>query len=322
MSRSRSRLVGPGVGLSSLLAALLVAEAALRRSTPEVVRAALYTRHVGEGSPLHPAQRIVQLDGELGYRPFAGGAVYDERGVVANDYPTEKPPGVRRLLFIGDSVTLRGEIVAGFRAALGEDGIEYWNAGVEGYNAVQSIGYYVRHLTDLDEDHVVFTMHMNDFLVTPICFLDPDGEVVFYESTDPVSPTRTWLLRHSALARWIHARRAGDIDRSQANRGGDVLQALSDLKEATAARGVELTVLLFSMLHPRASWRRTRVEDHDRMVDYAEELGLRYFDLVELAERARAEGLEIQAGPRDVNHPSAAFGAYVGEALVAEGFRP
>src|SRR5215467_10511368 len=79
------------------------------------------------------------VDPHFGFRPVLGEGPYTRFGTLANDYAAAKPPGVQRLLFIGDSVTHRGYIVDALRAVYGSQQYEYWNAGVEAFNTVQEV---------------------------------------------------------------------------------------------------------------------------------------------------------------------------------------
>src|SRR5574341_2069038 len=55
------------------------------------------------------------IDPNFGFRPVLGEGPYTRFGTLANDYAAAKPPGVYRLLFIGDSLTYRGHIVDALR---------------------------------------------------------------------------------------------------------------------------------------------------------------------------------------------------------------
>jgi hypothetical protein len=48
--------------------------------------------------------KLYTIDPDFGFRPILGSDRYNEYGTIKNTYRLEKPPGVIRLLFIGDSV--------------------------------------------------------------------------------------------------------------------------------------------------------------------------------------------------------------------------
>src|SRR5580704_220443 len=56
------------------------------------------------------------FDANLGYRPLLGGKKYDALGTQINSYGLDKPPGVYRVLFLGDSVTARGKLIVALAA--------------------------------------------------------------------------------------------------------------------------------------------------------------------------------------------------------------
>src|SRR5262249_7378492 len=84
------------------------------------------------------------IDPAFGFRPVLGDGPYTHVGTLVNDYAVTKPPGVERLLFIGDSVTRAGYIVDALKAEYGSQQYEYWNAGVPSFNTVQEVEYYRR----------------------------------------------------------------------------------------------------------------------------------------------------------------------------------
>ena len=71
------------------------------------------------------------FDPELGFRPVLGDAKYNVDGTRVNRYLSKKPPEACRILFLGDSATARGKMIAALEAVYGEEPFEYWNAGVE-----------------------------------------------------------------------------------------------------------------------------------------------------------------------------------------------
>lgn len=315
------RLSAVALGLV-LIAGLL--EAGLRIFEPAMVRRIGVEQRIGEKSPFHPRRRIMELDGENGYRPVLGGTTYDERGTLPNDYPLARTEGVRRLLFLGDSVTKRGRIVEGFRTVFGEDGFEYWNAGVEAYATAQEVSYYRRFLEPLGEDHVILTFHMNDFLTTPISFFDPEKGLVFLEPNLAVRELSPWLLRHCYLYRaWISMRSGLTEDtKSKAGVEEDIAASLHELADLTRARGSRLTVLVFPLLFPFESWRPVQQKRHAKVLGILQAAGIETYDLVPPMEAALAESLDIWQEKGDVYHPNELFGERCVRYLVESGFRP
>ncbi len=268
----------------------------------------------------HPRNNIYTQDEELGYRPVLGGKEYGPHGAQWNDYPLEKRPGMRRLLFLGDSVTQRGKVIDGLRELLGER-VELWNAGVIGYASAQELEYYRRYLEGIRPDHVVLSFHLNDFETTPVTFLDGERFVAVY--TGGSARPSPWLLRHSFLYRWLWIRRlrstAGDraLEIEQ-----EVRAALRGLRDLVQERGAEFTVLVLPWFLPFDRWSEVQRAHHEETVRTLDALGVRHFEFLDALARALAEGVEVQETRGDVQHPSAEFARRMAADLLARGFRP
>jgi len=169
-----SRLAVAGV---SITLTLLVAEGALRilRPTGGGALDAIGTAWPEGTRP--PSSQFV-LDPELGYRPRLGTDLYNELGTRVNAYPAARGPGVARVLLLGDSVTFRGALAVGLRRGCRGVAVEFWNAGVEGYNTVQEVRYHLRYSRAVQADHVVLTFHNNDFVSTPVVMAGEGDELL------------------------------------------------------------------------------------------------------------------------------------------------
>ena len=325
-ARGRQRLLArAGLAVCAGLAALLLGEWALRTWPPEEVQAFANERSSGPGGALHPARGAFVLDDELGYRPVLGGPEYGAQGALANDYPLAKPPGVRRLLFLGDSVTRRAAVQDGLRELLGEQGFEYWNGGVEGYATAQEAAYYRRYLSALAPDRVLLLFHLNDFQTTPVTFLDGERLVMVYakRSTRALNP---WLLQHSHLYRWLQSL---GFERTELTPGAapegvhqEIEGALCELRDAVRAGGGELAVLVLPWLRPEADWPGSLAGKREWILATLKRLGIEHYDFRASLAAALAEGEEVTEVPRDPQHPSAAFGRRMARDLLAAGFRP
>lgn len=109
-------------------------------------------------------------------------------GFRDEDYQTaDKPDGVYRVAFIGDSVTLGYDVdydeifVRRFDAwakrALPGTKVQALNFGVDGYNSLQIQEMLVAKVLDYEPDKVVYVMSLNDF-----DFEDASGEKIRYFS--------------------------------------------------------------------------------------------------------------------------------------------
>ena len=313
----RSRLL---VFSISLGVALLTAEVGLRALDPGILQTVRRDLSWFARGPNY-VRRIFTLDPELGYRPVLDNDYYGPHGALRNPYELERDPGVRRVLFIGDSVTRRGQLVAGVRAQFGTEAIEYWNAGVESFNTLQEVRFYERYNTALEPDHVVLTFHLNDFEATPAAFFDEEGKLrvaAWNTAPDAIHPR---LYEACYLYRWFVATRRPLAQRA-APQADEVRAALKRLHELLERRGAQLTVLVHPILKPVEEWRAEEREAHRRILTICSELELSYFDLLPAMKAALAQGIEVQHAPGDSWHPSSAAGATFARWLAEQGWRP
>ncbi len=276
---------------------------------------------VEPGNPVHPDRGLFEIDAVLGFRPILGGPEYGPHGALWNDHPLAKRPGLRRLLFLGDSVTRRGKIVEPLCAELGP-AVECWNAGVIGYSSRQELDYYRLHCADLHADHVVLTFHLNDYETTPVTFVDGDRMVAVYGRLGSRHPNG-WLLRHSYLYRlyWTRSLRSAAPDRPE-DLEREVADALRGIQALAAERGAELTLFVLPWLEPPGAWSDDMRAGHARTLRLLEALGIRHLDFLATLERAVADGVDVQETPGDLQHPSAEFGKRLARAALDQGFRP
>ena len=250
------------------------------------------------------------VDPTFGFRPVLGSGPYTHFGTLANSYAAAKPPGVRRILFIGDSVTHRGHIVDALRAEYGAQQYEYWNAGVESFNTVQEVEYYRRFNQLIRPDHVILTFHLNDFETTPVAFRDGDGTLVVFAPNWPVRRLNLWLWQHSYTYRyWLGLVTPKKTARTEIIE--EVRASLADLQRLVAVNGARLTVAVLPILQPVSDWKPEYHAYRRLILGILESLRLRYFDLLEPLHEALAAGTVV-AEPGDTLfwHPSREAAAY------------
>jgi hypothetical protein len=297
---------------------LVLLEAALRAAAP----------HGGFGSARELRQfresgevgELFVLDPAFGFRPVLGSKLYSRYGTLRNGYALEKPEGKTRLLFVGDSVTARGRIVAALRRRLGDERYEYWNAGVESFNTRQEVAFYRRYNAEVRPDHVVLTFHLNDFETTPVAFRGRDGRLRVYAPNLPARRVNGWLFRRSYLYRWwLGKARAGDeaIDAVMA----ETRVALAELKDVLDRDGIRLTVLVLPFLSPYREWSCGDQYAHAAILGILARLKIAHVDLLPVLEQALADGVEARETPDDDWHPGDAvsdrFAAAVVEGMPA-----
>lgn len=261
--------------------------------------------------------RLYTEDAELGFRPVLDSTLYNAVGTLRNDYPLQQTAGTTRILLLGDSVTHRGALVDGLRAQWGDDGVEYWNAGVESYNTAQQWAYYRRYQAALEPDVAILTLHVNDFMATPVVFRNRDGELVVYATHRRRAQVSGPLFRWSYIYRiWLGLRSsdAGDFDARMA----DVRGALRAMRDHFAGHGTAFQVMIFPVLKPRAEWSEGELRAHAAAGNLLEALEIAYVDLWPFARDGLAAGHDVQETPGDLWHPSAAFGQAVAERIARD----
>jgi hypothetical protein len=255
------------------------------------------------------------VDPAFGFRPILGSGGYTRFGTLANGYSEAKLPGVIRLLFIGDSVTRRAQIVEALRTQYGSQRYEYWNAGVESFNTVQEVRYYKQFNRPIQPDHVILTFHLNDFETTPVAFREADGTLVVYAPNRPIQRLNPWLFRHSYTYRyWLgllssrKAARSAIID--------EVRASLADLQRVVAADHGRLTVLVLPILRPLNDWKPEYREYRRLILEMLESLSIRHFDLLTPLNQALADRVVVtEAGDDLFWHPSHEVASYFAKYL-------
>jgi len=279
-------------------------------------------------------------DEKLGYRPAIQnieGRGYSQFATKKNNYSIEKPNDVSRILFLGDSVTNRSKIINALRDQLGEENFEYWNAGVEGYTTTQQLGLYKRWNHALDVDHVILTLHFNDFATGIVYFYNSNNELISWRSNYrfQVNP---WWFNHSELYRYASnflLDSLGKLDRE--TRTELVREPLSELKELLDARDVRFTVLILPRLDywipkdistnnedQRARLLKKQNRELDRRwhrptsIKLLKALQIEYVDLEPARKRAVTDGIKIQQSEGDKLHPNDKVAVYFVEDILSK----
>jgi lysophospholipase L1-like esterase len=172
MGRARSLLGRLALGLASSALCLVALEGVAR-----VVAARIEDVPTAEGTP------IARYHPRLGWENAPGGSqhlvrsefdvtvAFNEIGMRGPDRALAKPPGVRRVLILGDSFaagyyaeeheTLRARLETLLNGRAG-GGVEVLNAGVPGYSTDQEYLQYLERGRELEPDAVVVMLFCND----------------------------------------------------------------------------------------------------------------------------------------------------------------
>ena len=301
------------VGLSSVISILAIEVFHRFKAPYRALGGAQELPQFRRGAPDRLSAFVV--DPDFGFRPILGSGDYTRFGTLANGYSEAKRPGVTRLLFIGDSVTRRGQIVEALRAQYGPQHYEYWNAGVESFNTVQEVEYYKRFNRPIQPDHVILTFHLNDFETTPVAFREADGTLVVYAPNRPTERLNPWLFRHSYTYRyWLGLLSPKKAARSEIIE--EVRASLVDLSRGVALDNARLTVLVLPILRPLNDWKPEYREYRRLILEMLEALRIRHFDLLTPLNEALADGAVVTETGDDLFwHPSRDAAAYFAKYL-------
>ena len=258
------------------------------------------------------------------YRPYG-----DVQGVATNrwgfrdvDYPTTaKPPGVHRIAFIGDSVTLGMGVVpeetfvarvGAVAAAAGHDA-QTLNFGVDGYNAIQIRELLEAKVLAFQPDQVVYVLCLNDF-----DFTDSSGRKIAY-FRKPRFFLPQWLeqrLRSLRRTEFHHYHFGKHRD--------EVFAAIDGMKGVLAARHVGFLLAVVPVFPDkpgdRAYFEHYPLQDiHEATLRFAAAKGIRAHDL--LAD-FRRQPPPPERYLLDLWHLSAAGHLVTAQALYADLFPP
>jgi len=243
------------------------------------------------------------VDPDLGFRPILGNSKYNDYGTKCNSYRLEKNSGVSRLLFIGDSVTARGTLIDALKEIYQEDEFEYWNAGVESFNTVQEVEFYKEYNSVIKPDHVILTLHNNDFATTPVAFLNSENKIVVYVPNKPLTDINRWLFIHSYIYRYLLGASLG-WTKDQASVTEEVQVSLRELRDILASDNISFTVLVLPVIKQFGSWSPEEKKAREDALGILVDLDIQYFDLNPALQNGIAEGIINLEPNNDSWHPS------------------
>ncbi len=259
------------------------------------------------------------VDPDFGFRPILGTEGYTEYGTLPNDYPIKKRSGITRLLFIGDSVTVRGKIIGAIKQTYGDETFEYWNAGVESFNTIQEVRFYQRYNASIHSDHVILTFHVNDFEPTPVAFFSKENKLVVYIPHKPLTYVNRWFFEKSYLYRWIIGRTL-DPQKGGQEIATEIFEHLRLLRDSLARDDIRLSVLVLPILKPYEQWSAQQRAARNVVLSMLQTLQISHYDLLEPFQEAMVQGVSVQESPGDTWHPSFAVAQVFAKYLASRQF--
>ncbi|MBC8374727.1 MAG: hypothetical protein H8E26_01710 [FCB group bacterium] len=247
--------------------------------------------------------KLYTIDQEFGFRPILGNSFYNEYATKVNSYSIEKRQNVKRLLFIGDSVTIRGKIIAALQEILGDKDFEYWNAGVESYNTLQEVNLLKKYNLAINPDHVILTFHLNDFETTPVSFYQ-DKKLLVYAPNTRLENINPWLFQHSYFYRLVVGLMVSLNNSSREAIIQEVQDSLTEIRDILAEKNVEFTVLVLPYLKPYREWSPIEKSSRNQIISILNQNGIPHVDLFNLLKDAVRDGINIQEEMGDFYHPS------------------
>jgi lysophospholipase L1-like esterase len=323
--RSSSRGARLALGVVALVAALGGAELLLR------VRASAVRREIETRNGWTPEGACTQADPRLLYRPIAERCGTNSAGFLDGEHTVAKPPGVFRVVVIGDSVAAGvGDLQAigrSFAHRLGEvarkecegHSVEVIVLAVSGYASSQELLLLEEEGLRYEPDLVLWSYCLND-PADPV-FHGYNGELgVYFDRPDFYLPAlarrAAFLLRESALAR---LRRCPEEQHRRlhcvyAEQVGALFATLGRIQ---SEQGVPIVVLLQPLIEDHGAPETYGFADlHAWLVARAAEHGIASIDVLPayLGHSWREIGNGIsKSGWFDCYHPS-----HVGHELAAQ----
>ena len=250
------------------------------------------------------------VDSVVGFRPRFHTRRANKLGTFPNKYANSPKPGVKRVLFIGDSVTENGYMLEGLKSCYGEEFFEYWNGGVGSYNIEQVVKYYQAYLYKVHPEYIIFTVHLNDWENTPVVFLNADNSISAFEPKyGEVQVNRFFYLNsnlyHLFLGYFFSEQEALVVKERR------VRSYLRKLVELTSSK--KLIVLINPTALPLNSWDSYSLGIKSRTIKLLRSENIHFFDMSIWIDSAIEAGVELDG--EDIWHPGPRLTAFFAKKL-------
>jgi hypothetical protein len=254
-------------------------------------------------------------DAEIGFRPRLNGEKYDAYG-IRKELRVNAAAAIdaRKVLFVGDSVTARGRIINALRQQLGDPAGEFLNGGVESFNLIQEVEFFLRFQSERGIDHIIHQVHGNDLQATPIAFRDEHGALNVYSLNAPKHWVNEWLFRHSYVYRLALA--AVVARRTAATTFIEARDSFSRMAGFAASRGIHYDVVLFPVLLPSGKLSASERQDWQLLDQACRDVVKHCISLLPVLDRMLDEGRPVQETVGDMWHPNDSFAAEAATQII------
>ncbi|MBZ0217186.1 MAG: hypothetical protein K8F25_11570 [Fimbriimonadaceae bacterium] len=301
MKFSRRLLTNSLLVLTAIVIGLFFVEVMLRWLRP----ISIATIESGLQAGREPGVEYLVPDESLGLRPNLGTSVFDENGIGIPNSIHSSAENSYKILFLGDSVTQRAEIVRALAARLSSENTSYLNGGVSGYNIREEVEFFLRFQHAVNPDAIFHTIHVNDLRSTKLLNRNINGVLTIHSRNANPQNVNPWLYQHSQLYRFLIMRFLLKSD--QADLRTEAVEALRQLQKYMRLKNIAYYPVLFPILQPREDWSSLDTLSHKYLMEMSDELGLGIVDLQEVAERLFEKGVNPQQSPGDTWHPNRLF---------------
>ncbi|HOW28110.1 MAG TPA: SGNH/GDSL hydrolase family protein [Elusimicrobiota bacterium] len=204
-------------------------------------------------------------------------------GMRDKEYSVKKPAGVKRIIFLGDSITAISRYTDMLEERLQEEfpgRYEVLNFAVAGYSLSEYAILTQKRILRFQPDYVVLGLCLNDSGSTWIVYYDEGGELNFYKALSTrYTPLSGWLYKHSNLYRYLNTlfqRLSPSVENNELVLSG---KSMSVIRQTLADRNIPLRALLFTHLMSDERWTPNLKREYYKMTRLLKENQIPYLDM-------------------------------------------
>lgn len=326
--KRKNLLINLALLVGAVVLYFVVLEVVLRAGDPE-------PPHEGVHQTRYHAIYQRSLDPVLRYELAPGkNGIVNADGFIDRDYPLAKPAGVKRIVGLGDSITMY-QTVEGTnyltRLETMLEGVEVLNMGVGGYDTAQEVRLLELKGLRYDPDIVVVGYCLNDGFDDYFIFNEVTNRLSLVEERRAEIPELAEIegmdgdgeQRSLAITRFFERKvqaASADLTKDEfyqlvfaSKAWKSSAEALAKLATLSRERGLRVVLVVFPFMLEGESYFFDRM--HERVRQEADKHG---FGVVDLTEPFAAAGMvRLRVHPQDHIHPGDEGHKIAAEALAA-----